>query len=156
MVPLWVTASCFLAKNKEAELKLTTFSSLLVFPGFPILLKPQQYSTFKCCLVGYSLIIPLLGNYLNHATARSAYINTKERDQKERKERSKEVGIKRHHVITPQGKAEDEIPEESGGESSWRTCMTKFSQENGVPRLRYKQSTCDLEKYGQRTHVIEA
>ena len=34
MVPPWVTASRFLAGNTEAELKLTTFSSLLLFPIF--------------------------------------------------------------------------------------------------------------------------
>ena len=31
MVPLWVTASLFFAGNMEAELKPTTFSSLLLF-----------------------------------------------------------------------------------------------------------------------------
>ena len=37
LVPLfhtWVTASRFLAGNREAELKPTTFSSLLLFPDF--------------------------------------------------------------------------------------------------------------------------
>ena len=34
MVPPWVTASRFLAGNKEAELKPATFSSLLIFPVF--------------------------------------------------------------------------------------------------------------------------
>ena len=59
MVPPWVTASRFLAGNREAELKPTTFSLLLLFSFsvFPLLLPPQRYSTFDCCLLGYSLII---------------------------------------------------------------------------------------------------
>ena len=34
MVPPWVTASIFLPGNREAELKPTTFSSLLLFRVF--------------------------------------------------------------------------------------------------------------------------
>ena len=48
-------ASRFLAENSEAELKPTTFSSLLLspcFPVFPLLLIPHRYSTFECCLLG--------------------------------------------------------------------------------------------------------
>ena len=33
-VPPWVTVSCFLAGNREAELKPTTFSSFLLFSVF--------------------------------------------------------------------------------------------------------------------------
>ena len=55
MVPPWVTAFHFLAGNTEAELKLLT-PTFPCFPIFPLLLNPQQYSTFECCW-GYSLII---------------------------------------------------------------------------------------------------
>ena len=41
VVPHWVTASCFLAGNKEAELKPTTFSSLLVFRVFLSFFSPD-------------------------------------------------------------------------------------------------------------------
>ena len=43
MVPTWVTASRFLAENREIELKPSTFSSLLLFcfPIFLLLLNPQ-------------------------------------------------------------------------------------------------------------------
>ena len=54
MVPPWVTVSRFLAGNRETELKLTTFSSLQLFPCFPVfalLLTPQRYSTVKYCLL---------------------------------------------------------------------------------------------------------
>ena len=34
MIPPWVTSSRFLAENREAELKPTTFSSLLLFLVF--------------------------------------------------------------------------------------------------------------------------
>ena len=49
-----VTVSRFLRGNREAELKPTTFSSFLFscFPASPILLTPQRYSTFECCLLG--------------------------------------------------------------------------------------------------------
>ena len=42
LVSSWVTVSCFLAGNREVDLNLTTFSSLLFFcfPVFPILLHP--------------------------------------------------------------------------------------------------------------------
>ena len=43
MVPPWVTVSRFHAGNKKAELKSTSFSSLLT---------SQRYSTFECCLLG--------------------------------------------------------------------------------------------------------
>ena len=52
-VPPWVTASCFLARNREAELKPTTFSSLLlfcVFLSFIFSQPPQRYTIFECCL----------------------------------------------------------------------------------------------------------
>ena len=54
MVPPWVTASCFLVGNWEAELKPLTFSSLLLFHFFLSFLfsqPPQLYSTFDCCLL---------------------------------------------------------------------------------------------------------
>ena len=51
-VPPWVTASSFLAGNREAELKPTTFSSLLLFRVFLSFLNPKRYSTFECCLLG--------------------------------------------------------------------------------------------------------
>ena len=46
LVPPWVTASRFLAGNREVELKHTTFSSLLLFRYF-LLLNPRRYSTFE-------------------------------------------------------------------------------------------------------------
>ena len=56
LVPPWVTASRFLAGNREAELKPTTFSSLLLFHVFQsFLLTPQRYSTFDWCLLGLLL-----------------------------------------------------------------------------------------------------
>ena len=54
----WVTASYFLVGNRKAELKPTPFvitSTFLCFPIFPLLLTPQQYSTFECCLLGLLL-----------------------------------------------------------------------------------------------------
>ena len=53
MVSPWMTASHFIAENREAELKSTTFSipSFQCFPVFPLLLTLQQYSTFECCLL---------------------------------------------------------------------------------------------------------
>ena len=52
MVPTWVTVSRFFAGNREAELKPTTFSSFLIFcfSVFPLLLNPQRYNAFECCL----------------------------------------------------------------------------------------------------------
>ena len=63
MVSPWVTASHFIVGNREAELKPTTFSSLLLFcfPIFPLLLSPQWYSTFE-----YSLLGLLLNNNNNN------------------------------------------------------------------------------------------
>ena len=57
MVPPWVTASHFLVENREAELKPDTFSSLLLFCVFlfPLLLTPQRYNSFDCCLLGLLL-----------------------------------------------------------------------------------------------------
>ena len=39
MVPPWVTASQFLAGNREAELKLTTFSSLIIIIIYILLVR---------------------------------------------------------------------------------------------------------------------
>ena len=57
MVPPWITASRSLVRNREAELKPTTFSSptFLCFPVFPLLRTPQRYSTLECCLLGLLL-----------------------------------------------------------------------------------------------------
>ena len=57
LVPPWVTASHFLAGNREAELKPTPFFSLLLFcfHAFPLLLTPQRHSTFERCLLGLLL-----------------------------------------------------------------------------------------------------
>ena len=57
MVPPWVTASRFLAKNREDELKPTTFSSLLLFCVFLSFLFfwPPSDSTLECCLMGLLL-----------------------------------------------------------------------------------------------------
>ena len=41
MVPPRMNASCFFMGNREAELKPTTFCSLLVFSVFPLLLTPH-------------------------------------------------------------------------------------------------------------------
>ena len=53
MVPPGVTASRFLAGNREAELKSNTFSSLLLFRVFLLSSSPnsQRYNTFECCLL---------------------------------------------------------------------------------------------------------
>ena len=50
MVPYWVTASSFLAGNREAELRPTTFSSLLIFSVFHILF--------------FSVLIPFLTRFI--------------------------------------------------------------------------------------------
>ena len=55
-----MTTSHFLAGNREAEVKSTTFSSLLLFrvflfPVFPLLLTPQRYSTFDYRMLGLLL-----------------------------------------------------------------------------------------------------
>ena len=58
MVPPWVTASRFLAGNKEAELKPTTFSLFTsTFPYFSVfpLLILQRCSTSESCLLGLLL-----------------------------------------------------------------------------------------------------
>ena len=48
-----MTASRFLAGNRGAELKPTSFSSLLLlsFPVLPLLLTPQRCSAFECYLL---------------------------------------------------------------------------------------------------------
>ena len=48
---------------REAELKHTAFSSLLLFRVFPLFLIPQRYSTFEWCLLGL-----LLNNNNNNIT----------------------------------------------------------------------------------------
>ena len=55
LVPPWVTASCFLAGNSEAELIHTTFSSLLLFRGFLSFL--FSWAPFEGCLLGLLLNI---------------------------------------------------------------------------------------------------
>ena len=56
MVLPWVTASHFLAGNREAELKPST-PTFLCIPAFPLFLNPPplRYSTFECCLLGLLL-----------------------------------------------------------------------------------------------------
>ena len=58
MVPLWVTASYFLAGNREAELNLTTLSSLLLFRVFffPLLLPPPP-NLWSCSLIIIMMIM---------------------------------------------------------------------------------------------------
>ena len=58
MVPTWVTAFHFLAGNREAELKFTTFSPLY-FPCFHVLLllTPSDILPLSATCWGYSLII---------------------------------------------------------------------------------------------------
>ena len=46
-----VTTSRFPTGNREAELKPTTFSLLLLFRVFLFFLTPQRYSAFECCLL---------------------------------------------------------------------------------------------------------
>ena len=57
MVTPWVTAYRFLAGNKEAELKPSTFPSLLLFRVFPLFSSPNPPGTLSAACWGYSLII---------------------------------------------------------------------------------------------------
>ena len=59
-----ISAFLFFAGNREIELKLTTFSSLLLFmfsclSSSPDPPPPKRYSTFECCLLG----LPLNNNH---------------------------------------------------------------------------------------------
>ena len=70
MVPPWVTASHFLAGNREAELRLHFLfpPNFPCFPVFPLLLTPHQYSTFECYL------LRLLNNNNNKNNNNNIYI----------------------------------------------------------------------------------
>ena len=57
MVPPWVAASRFMAENREAELKFTTFYSLVlfrVFLSFVFSLPLNDTAPFSAALWGYS------------------------------------------------------------------------------------------------------
>ena len=98
MVPPWVTASHFLVGNREAELKLSTFSSLLLFCdflSFLFSLPPQWYSTFECCLLGL-----LLNIYIPYQTTTGS-APTMPRKKTRRKEQRKKGSGQRAKPSTP-------------------------------------------------------
>ena len=74
MVTPWVTASRFPARNRESELKPTTFSSLLLFivflslnfscPNLPP--HPRRDNTLNAACLGYSLITKIIYIYIRN------------------------------------------------------------------------------------------
>ena len=80
-----VTASRFLAGNREAELKPTTFSSLpffLAFLSFLVSWPPHRYSTFECCLLWL-----LLSNiYIKQSWSLHSGVNAQQSQEKKNQE----------------------------------------------------------------------
>ena len=79
LVSPWVTVSSFLPGNMEAKLKPTTFSSLLLFFRVflsTLLLTPQRFSTFECCLLGLFTNNNVTSSYLHKHTHAHKHTHT--------------------------------------------------------------------------------